>query len=169
MATLGKWNKKKFTVDKKKIYRPESISSSSKGTRNETTNLPNGKEPYSVNFSIHVGIAVGVDVRKEVGWWEKNIGKSDALVINGKRFGPKEFILDSVDADMKLANNGKIHEATINLSFSQTPRLSSVIKSLTTKALADASATDSDKEKHKILNINLERAKIAATQKYKRM
>ena len=78
------------------------------------------KDKRSISFSYTVYLETGVKVQKEITSWYKKVGKKNGLYIGAKRFGPKKVRLDSVSAsDIAVMENGKIHYATISLSFTE--------------------------------------------------
>ena len=78
------------------------------------------KDKRTISMSYTVYLETGVKVRKEITGWYKRIGKKNGLYIGAKRFGPKKMRLDSVSAsDIGVEPNGRIHYATISLSFTE--------------------------------------------------
>lgn len=84
-----------------------------------TTNK-RGRELQPVSLSTVYVRAAGVDPRGQIAEWEKLVGKSYPLYIEGKRFGPNKLMLKSVDAsDILLNNEGKMLKVAIALKFEE--------------------------------------------------
>jgi hypothetical protein len=167
MATFGKWGTKTFKVDTKSIYRPTDLTRKGTGTRNSITNLPDGKDPEEIAFTIKLGTMAGVNVRTEIEWWLASINKANALIIGGTRYGQSDMILDSVEAGGHLVTDfGTILESEIKLSFSAKPSWGDIVSALTSDARQRAESSSDDKEKYQILNAELTAALDAAKNIY---
>ncbi len=115
MSVMCKWGSKKWKVNKKLVKPMDSLSYDMSYDKDKKK-----KDKRTISFSYTVYLETGVKVRKEITSWYKKIGKKNGLYIGAKRFGPKKMRLDSVKAsDIKVMENGKIHYATIQLSFAE--------------------------------------------------
>ncbi|MBR0126889.1 MAG: hypothetical protein IJL99_01365 [Firmicutes bacterium] len=125
MSTIAKWRKQKWLVSPEKIKDLRSLafsyaqqadnnnSTEGKGLTNEK-----GLELFKMSFSTTLLAAVGVDVRKEINNWKKEVTKTGAFYLNGKQLGPKKMRLDKVGVSNILVDNkGRMLQATLQFNF----------------------------------------------------
>ena len=111
-----------------------------------TTNYK-GRELQSLSLSTIYVRGAGVDPRGQIAEWEALVGKSHPLYIGDQRFGPKRFMLKSVNAsDILLSNTGKFLRVTIGLKFEEyAPEGKTTTTAATTAGAMKATASAADK------------------------
>lgn len=158
MSTIAKWRKRKWVVSSKQIkdfrslaftYAQQADNNSStegKGMTNEK-----GLELFQMSFSTTLLAGAGVDVRKEIKEWKKEVTKTGMFYLNGKQFGPKKVRLDKVSvSDIRVDNKGRMLSAVLQFTFIEhDPSRESKDTSSSAK---EVKASSSDKEELKTEN-----------------
>jgi len=115
MAVMCKWGSKKWRVNKSQVKPIDGLSYDMSYDKEKKK-----KDKRTISFSYTVYLETGIKVRKEITSWYKKVGKKNGLYIGAKRFGPKKMRLDKVSAsNIKVEPKGKVHYATISLSFTE--------------------------------------------------
>lgn len=115
MSIMCKWGKKKWKVSKKKVKPIGTLTYDMSYDKEKKK-----KDKRTITLEYKVYLETGVKVKKEITSWYKKLGKKNGLYVGAKRFGPKKMRLDAVNAsDIQTLENGKIHYATIKLSFTE--------------------------------------------------
>lgn len=155
MSTIAKWRKRKWVVSTKQIkdfrslaftYAQQADNNSStegKGMTNEK-----GLELFQMSFSTTLLAGAGVDVRKEIKEWKKEVTKTGMFYLNGKQLGPKKVRLDKVSvSNINVDNKGRMLQATLQFTFVEyDPKKE---KKDTSSSAKDVKASASDKEELK--------------------
>lgn len=127
MALIAKWNGIEWEVSQNKIAAPNGISTGVEldtSTNSDAEGSPpqNTKalKPQKFNIEYSVAYAVGTDPRAEYDKCVEKIGEYAPFFLGGKRFGPENVQLVSVNiSDATLNDKGVIVAATISLSFTE--------------------------------------------------
>ena len=152
MVYTALWGPKGFIVSPSKIVPMLGLETDfavKAETSNEvdgvsTTNYK-GRELQALSLSTIYVRGAGVDPRGQIAEWEALVGKSHPLYIGDQRFGPKRFMLKSVNAsDILLSNTGKFLRVTVVLKFEEyAPEVKTTTAATTAGAMkATASAAD---------------------------
>lgn len=105
-----------------------------------------GRELQPISFSTLYLRAAGVDPRTQVEEWEALVGESYPLIIGGKRFGPANLMLKSVNtSDVRMANDGTFLQAKVSLTFEEKGKdtATAVSSTSSTSAMATANSANS--------------------------
>lgn len=156
----AKWLTHKFEINSKQIKGLEDLNLAA-ALKYETQEVKGGKdkildkglEPENIPLSYTPAKAVGSDPRAEYDGWRKDLGKSGALYLGGKRWGKDKFILTKANLSTNFMNNsGSIQLAKINLNFTE-DYLTAVVKQAeksetkTTTSAVSVGPTKAEKKK----------------------
>lgn len=146
MEYTALWGSKGFLVSPSKVVPLNNLTTSfsikeDKGndTNDSSSTNKKGLELQTVSLSTVYVRGAGVDPRGQISEWKNLVGKSYPLYIGGKRFGPKNLMLKSVNvSEVLLSNTGKFLKCAITLSFEESKKKSTIKK--TTKIEGDSLA-----------------------------
>lgn len=112
---MAKWGSKKWKVSKKMIL---PIENASLNMSYNTEKKKKEKRTCTIPYNIY--LEFGVDVKKEIDFWYKNLGKNNPLYLGKSRFGSNKMKLIEADVtDVVTTQNGTIRSASISLSFEE--------------------------------------------------
>ena len=127
MQYTAKWGPKGFLVSANKIIPLMDLQTSvtakavtqTDANGNSQTDYQ-GRELRPISLSTVYLRAAGVDPRAQVEEWEALVGQSHPLIIGGKRFGPANLLLKSVNTtEILMGNDGTFLQAKVALTFEE--------------------------------------------------
>lgn len=114
-SIMAKWGSKKWKISKKKIIPIENASLNMSYNTDKKK-----KEKRTCTIPYNVYLEFGVDVKTEISYWYKNLGKSNALYFGKSKFGANKMKLVEADVtEVETTQNGTIRSASISLSFEE--------------------------------------------------
>ncbi|MDE7425582.1 MAG: hypothetical protein K2N51_18130 [Lachnospiraceae bacterium] len=114
-SVMAKWGSKKWKVSKKMIL---PIENASLNMSYDTEKKKKEKRTCTIPYNIY--LEFGVDVKKEIDFWYKNLGKNNPLYLGKTRFGSNKMKLTGADVtEVATTQNGTIRSASISLSFEE--------------------------------------------------
>lgn len=127
MGYTAKWGNKGFIISPSKIVTLENLSTGMKlktNSENDTSGTPTtntrGRELQTVSLETKYLAAAGVDPRGQIDEWNAELGKIYPLYIGGKRFGPPQMMLTSVDvSDIHLTAKGEMISVAISVTLEE--------------------------------------------------
>ena len=158
MEYTALWGPKGFIVSPSKIVPLLNLSTSfsvKEDIGNDASGTPTtnnrGRELQSVSLSTLYVRSAGVDPRGQIAEWEAQVGKAYPLYIEGKRFGPANLRLKSVDvSDILLSNTGIFLQCAVALKFeeysTETTAKAATVTPSASKAAATYNAVAAQKE-----------------------
>ncbi len=125
----AQWYGKKFQCNSKEInlidglttsYEANEVTKTDKKGKSKTK--IKGLKPQQVTFTITPLYETGVKPRKEFESYKKLVTRTGRLYIGGKAFGPYLMLMSASLSDVVLDNKGRMHYATITLTFKQSTK-----------------------------------------------
>jgi len=129
MAVIAKWGGRVFEVSPKKKLTFSNYSR--KASYKTSTKDRSGKKPYvkregpdlgSVSFDVVIDAGLGLKPQANVDKWVAlcESGKTDYLILGGKRHGKLKWTLTGVNiSDAEYMNKGQLLHAKVGLTFTE--------------------------------------------------
>ena len=152
MAIMAKWRDMTFEVSTRKVnavqdlsFSYEQIADSNSDAEGKPQTNERGTQLFPLSCSVTLHSGAGIDVRNEIGRWEKLVTKAGYFYLQGKNLGPIVQLRKVAVSGVKLDDFGRMRMAKLSLTFKEyDEKTTSVID---TSALNVGAKTSSKSEK----------------------